>query len=143
MDNCKVIVITNQKGSVGKPTTTVNLGVGLAKSGKRVLLVDADPQGSLTISLGIKQPDDLPVSIATVMQNVIEDKPVPEGSIIRHEESVDLLPANIELSSLEVSLFNTMSREFVLKNVLEPLKQKYDYRYFVSVRVILFAFMHG
>lgn len=109
MDQCKVIAITNQKGGVGKTTTTVNLGVGLANMGKRVLLIDADPQGSLTVSLGIKKPDDLSVSLATVMQDVIEDRGTPDGSgIIHHKEGVDLLPSNIELSGLEVSLFNTI-----------------------------------
>ena len=128
MDQCKVIAITNQKGGVGKTTTTVNLGVGLANMGKRVLLIDADPQGSLTVSLGIKKPDNLSVSLATVMQDVIEDRDTPDGSgIIHHEEGVDLLPSNIELSGLEVSLVNVMSREVVLRSYVELVKDRYDY----------------
>lgn len=114
MEKCHVIAVTNQKGGVGKTTTTVNLGVGLARMGKRVLLVDADPQGSLTVSLGVKNPDELPVSIATVMQNTVDDKAMPQDyGIIHHSEGVDLLPSNIELSAFEVGLFNTMSREMV------------------------------
>ncbi|NCB26029.1 MAG: ParA family protein [Bacteroidia bacterium] len=127
MEDCKVIAITNQKGGVGKTTTAVNLGIGLARNGKKVLLVDADPQGSLTVSLGVKMPDELPISIATLMQDIIEDKAILEDyGIIHHTEGVDLLPSNIELSAFEVGLINVMSREYVLRDTLEPMKQKYD-----------------
>ena len=128
MSNCKTIAITNQKGGVGKTTTTVNLGVGLAQSGKRVLLVDADPQSSLTTSLGITNQDELPVSITTIMQKVLEDEPLPESyGIIHHSEGVDLLPSNIELSGMEVSLITTMRREFILKDCLDRVRGSYDY----------------
>ena len=129
MNHCKTIAIVNQKGDVGKTTSTVNLGVGLAQAGNRVLLVDDDPQHSLTISLGIRNADDdLDTTLATAMQAEIRDESVPwEEGIIHSGEGVDLLPANIELSGVEMSLFNAMSREQVLKSVLSRVKENYDY----------------
>ena len=128
MDNCKVIAVTNQKGGVGKTTTAVNLGAALAKQSKNILLIDADPQGSLTVSLGIKNPDSLDISLATVMQDVIEDRPfLKDDGIIRHAEGMDLMPSNIELSGLETALFNVMSRESILKSYVNRVKGDYDY----------------
>lgn len=123
-----VIAVVNQKGGTGKTTTCENLGIGLANEGKKVLLVDTDPQGSLSIALGNSRPDDLPVTLTDLMAKIMQDQPpLPKEGILSHEEGVDLVPANITLSGLEVSLVNAMSRETILKQYLETVKGQYDY----------------
>lgn len=123
-----VISIANQKGGTAKTTTCENLGIGLAMEGKRVLLVDVDPQGSLTIALGNQQPDSMEPTLADFLERVIRDEPIlPGEGILRHPEGVDLMPGNILLSGLEASLVNVMSRETVLKQYLETVKRQYDY----------------
>lgn len=123
-----VTAVVNQKGGTGKSVTAENLGIGLARAGKKVLLVDTDPQGSLTISLGYPRPDDLEPTIADMLQRTMNEIPIhPQEGILHHREGIDLMPANISLAGTEVALVNAMNRERVLKQYLEDVKPAYDY----------------
>lgn len=125
---CKVIAVANQKGGIGKTVTCVNLGIGLAREGKKVLLIDADPQGSLTISLGYPEPDKMENTLSTVLMKIINDEEFAQNaSLLHHNEGVDLLPGNIELSGLEVSLTGVLSRESILREYIAQVRNLYDY----------------
>ena len=125
---CKAIAVANQKGGTGKTATTLSLGVALARRGRRVLLVDTDPQGDLTKSLGWADPDSIATTVATHIAAVIEGADEdPRAGILGHREGVDLMPANIELAGLEMAVFMAMSRERILKTWAEPLRADYDY----------------
>lgn len=125
--DCRVYASVNQKGGVGKSVTSTNLGIGLARHGQKVLIVDLDSQASQTVSLGWKQPDELPDTIATQLGKVIDNKRLdPQDGILHHTEGVDLMPSSIELSGLEMRMVNAMSREFALRTYLSEVKPSYD-----------------
>ena len=125
---CKVISICNQKGGVSKTTTTANLGVGLVRAGKKVLVIDADPQGNLSQSLGIENPDELEIALPNIMEQIMtgEEVDVTQG-IVHHKEGLDLMPCNIDLSAVDVSLVHVLSREFIMKTYVDSMREFYDY----------------
>jgi chromosome partitioning protein len=128
MQNSKVLAAVNQKGGVGKSNLCTNLGIGLARHGKKVLVVDCDCQASQTVSLGWQQPDELPVTLATQLACIMENRPFdPQAGVLHHAEGIDLMPASLELSGLELRMVNAMSREFVLRAYLQEVKQGYDF----------------
>ena len=122
----KVIAVVNQKGGVGKTTTTASIGVGLARRGKKVLLIDLDPQGNLTINLGFKNPDEIEHTITDILMGMIHHREIPEDCICKLGE-LDLIPANIELASIELALMNTLSRETLLAKYIRGIKNNYEY----------------
>jgi len=125
-DGCRVTCVCHEKGGTGKTTTTVSLGIGLAHQGKKVLLVDADPQGDLSKCLGITNPQELTLTLANAMNSVIDENPIDPASIIlSHDEGVDFIPANATLAATEITLVNAMGREYILKDFLSSLKDSY------------------
>jgi len=126
-NKCLVYACVNQKGGVGKTVSSTNLAIGLARYNKKILIVDLDSQASQTVSLGWRQPEELPVTIATQLDKIINRQPIdPREGILQHAEGVDLMPSSIELSGLEIRMVNATRREYLLKNYLEKVKSDYD-----------------
>ena len=128
MTKCKTIAIANQKGGVGKTTTAFSLGIALANNGKKVLVVDADPQANLTTYMGFYDEDNIPVNLSTLIERFIDDEEIkPEQAILHHKEGIDLIPSNLNLAMTETNLSNAMSREYAMQKSLKELKSIYDY----------------
>ena len=128
MERCKVIAVANRKGGVGKTTTALNVAIGKVRNGYDVLIVDFDPQGDLTSSLGWKINDALENSVSSMLDDYINDEPINYDSLIlNHPEAVDVIPTNIELADFEMRLVSVINREQTLSNCIEPLRSKYDY----------------
>lgn len=128
MENCKIIAIANQKGGTGKTTTACNMGAALAKEGKRVLLVDFDPQANLTMSFGIDRPDELAMPMHHILSLIMDGAELPDKSeYIRYGDNLDIIPCNINLSITEINLRDEMGGERTLTELLEPLRPCYDY----------------
>ena len=124
----KVFVISNRKGGCGKSFTTASLGVALARAGKKVLCIDTDNQHSLTVSLGVTEPDKLPVTLKTIISDVIDEKEIdPTTGIFHHSEGIDLMPANNSLTGIELALATIIGRETILRQYIEKVRHLYDY----------------
>ncbi|WP_342563671.1 AAA family ATPase [Paenibacillus sp. FSL R7-0345] len=119
----KIIAIANQKGGVGKTTTSVNLGAGMAKLGKRVLLVDIDPQGNTTSGVGVNKAD-----VANCIYDILINEVNPQETILHTQiDGLHIIPATIQLAGAEIELVSTISRELKLKKALNTVKSNYDY----------------
>ena len=125
---CKILAVANHKGGVAKTTSTVNIGIGLARMGQKVLLVDSDAQASLTSSLGFKNPDSIKYTIAKVFDKTINEEEInPEEGILHHEEGIDLMPSSLDLSVSEANIFRAYRCEYILKEYLDSLRKNYDW----------------